>query len=54
MNLASSLISTNLLSTEIDNIPAGQSSCSVGYPIVVSPTATSGDYNVSVTYSWSG
>jgi hypothetical protein len=36
------------------NIPAGQSSCSVGYPIVVSPTATSGDYNVSVTYSWSG
>ncbi len=36
------------------NLPGGQSSCSVGYPIIVSPDAVSGDYNVSVTYSWSG
>jgi hypothetical protein len=36
------------------NLPAGQNSCSSGYPIVVAPTAASDDYNVSVTHSWSG
>jgi hypothetical protein len=36
------------------NFAGGQSSCTSGYPIVVSPNAVSGDYNVSVTYSWSG
>jgi hypothetical protein len=31
-----------------------QDSCSAAYPVIVSSTAVAGDYNVSVTYSWTG
>ena len=31
-----------------------QTGCTNGYPVIVSPNAVSGDYNVSVTYSWTG